>query len=420
MTVTQTLVQGRKYTNEELAAVDVSHVPACTDVDSHEMLPIHLYESEFPGFGGIGKQLETMYRGQDKLNQRGANSIWIEEDYADDKPLTPENIWTTKGPRAPGIIDFNRRGEVMDAMGISQSLMFPTFTGIGQLLRWHPDGNSHFGFDMTGIDPRDIGDRSLAAYNTWTRKIVKHPLGDRVRPVGYMPADTIEQMMADAKEMIDAGIKAITLPLGDPPGGTSPADPALDDFWAMAAAANVPVTGHLGNAFQLFRSLDWSKNLPAYRPNDVKEFEFQAEPYQGMTLSFAPVNYLSTMILGGVFERHPTLRFGIFEHGAHWVGPFADEMDMWAREFAARVPFLKMKPSEYLVRNVRITPFVFENVKSYFDRYPHLSDVFCFSTDYPHTEGGRFAKQRFALNLQGVDQTVINKFFRDNGKLMLP
>jgi hypothetical protein len=59
-----------------------------------------------------------------------------------------------------------------------------------------------------------------------------------------------------------------------------------------------------------------------------------------------------------VFERHPTLRFGAIELGSHWLGPLADNLDMWIeRVFARRTKdILSLKPSEYLARNVRVTP----------------------------------------------------------------
>jgi hypothetical protein len=79
-----------------------------------------------------------------------------------------------------------------------------------------------------------------------------------------------------------------------------------------------------------------------------------------------------------------------------------------------------MRPTEYLARNVRVGPFYFEDVKSYFERYPDLSTVYCFSTDYPHREGGRDAKNRFLSNLNGVDPSLLQQFFVDNGRWLLP
>jgi predicted TIM-barrel fold metal-dependent hydrolase len=127
------------------------------------------------------------------------------------------------------------------------------------------------------------------------------------------------------------------------------------------------------------------------------------------------------MVLGGVFERHPQLRFGAIEVGAQWIGPFAERLDMWATEFRRRLdPYLSIKPSEYINRNIRVTPFHFENVASYLGHYPHLSDVYCYSSDFPHREGGKWSKRTFETNLIDVDQPIQRKFFHDNGLLLLP
>jgi len=76
----------------------------------------------------------------------------------------------------------------------------------------------------------------------------------------------------------------------------------------------------------------------------------------------------------------------MIEQGSSWLGPCAENLDMWAADvYAERLkPFIPMKPSQYINRNVRVTPFnEFEPVRRDFERYPHLSDAYC----YPHVEG---------------------------------
>jgi hypothetical protein len=153
----------------------------------------------------------------------------------------------------------------------------------------------------------------------------------------------------------------------------------------------------------------------------AQTLEFTIQPYWGSTVNFATENYLAAMILGGVFERHPTLRMGSIEIGAQWVGPLAERLDLWAGQFKERLgSILSMKPSEYINRQFRAAPFHFEDIASYFDKYPNLQDVYSFCTDYPHVEGGRNSKQKFSEQLAGCDEITRRKFFRDNGYLLLP
>jgi hypothetical protein len=80
-----------------------------------------------------------------------------------------------------------------------------------------------------------------------------------------------------------------------------------------------------------------------------------------------------------------------------------------------------MLPSEYLARNVRVTPFnTFEPVEQHFQRYPHLQDCYCYSTDYPHVEGGVDIKNVFKERLSSLSPALVEKFFVGNGQLLLP
>jgi hypothetical protein len=81
---------------------------------------------------------------------------------------------------------------------------------------------------------------------------------------------------------------------------------------------------------------------------------------------------------------------------------------------------LSMHPSEYMARNLRVTPFYFEPVAMYFERYPQVADVYCYSTDYPHFEGGKDSKRVLAEALSGLPADVRDKFFYRNATLLLP
>jgi hypothetical protein len=59
-------------------------------------------------------------------------------------------------------------------------------------------------------------------------------------------------------------------------------------------------------------------------------------------------------------------------------------------------------------------------VGDYFRRYPHLSSVYCYSSDYPHVEGGKYAKQIFSDKLEGLPDEIYENFFVRNGELLFP
>jgi predicted TIM-barrel fold metal-dependent hydrolase len=243
--------------------------------------------------------------------------------------------------------------------------------------------------------------------------------GDRIRPVAVLLSESVEQMVTDGETAIDAGLRGLWIPTGVPPASSSPADPALDRFWALAEQSNTPVLFHVGTEFA-FASPAWYANVKQFEYGPRSSIEFPIEPYRASTINLANEAFLGAMVLGGVFERFPELRVGVVECGAHWVGPLAEKLDLWSSQFGSRLESLSMLPSAYLSRNVRVTPFFFEPVGMYFKRYPQLSDVYCFGSDFPHVEGGKRSKQGFMDRLRPLGEDVVDRFFVRNGELILP
>ena len=131
----------------------------------------------------------------------------------------------------------------------------------------------------------------------------------------------------------------------------------------MLAEAKAPITLHLGTEHGLLKDIRWPAHVPQFASSSTSTVEFNIEPYRCSILHLQADNFLSTMVLGGVFERHPDLRFGVIECAAHWIGPLAEQLDLWSGQFRSRMErHLTMLPSDYIARNVRVTPFHFEPV----------------------------------------------------------
>jgi predicted TIM-barrel fold metal-dependent hydrolase len=347
---------------------------------------------------------------------------------SDNAEITPESVWFIRGTDAPSAVDFTRRLAVMDAMGSRRQLVFASFAilalnfavgGEDQLRRFTMTDPSE-ALDVETL--RALGHRGLAEHNEWAvRTTALDP--DRLRAVALVaPLGSPDDLISDVTDLIERGIRGIQLPSSIPPAGTSPANPALDPLWALLAEADVPVMLHVSGEAGFLASMAWG-NAPAFAPGKVESTELGLEPFSMATFHNAITTYVTAMVLGGVFERHPNLRFGAIECGAHWLGPLAENLDMWATKvFQSRLsPFLSTKPSDYVARNVRVTPFaLWEDVRSYIERYPQLADCYCYSTDYPHFEGGVNSMQLFHDRLAPLGEEVVDKFFRRNGELLLP
>ena len=60
-----------------------------------------------------------------------------------------------------------------------------------------------------------------------------------------------------------------------------------------------------------------------------------------------------------------------------------------------------------------------EEFAAFAERYG-LADVYCYSSDYPHVEGGTDPMGVFAARLAPLGGAVLEKFFVTNGELLLP
>jgi predicted TIM-barrel fold metal-dependent hydrolase len=133
-------------------------------------------------------------------------------------------------------------------------------------------------------------------------------------------------------------------------------------------------------------------------------------------------NFLKAMVFDGVLERHPRLRIIVAENAHSWLPMLIHDMDYKTTTVAMDgVPQeppckLPLRPSEYLQRQVKITPLIgflecgFEwlSLEQLMDFLPS-PDMVVFSSDYPHLEGRDNAVARYEKLLP--DATVRERFF---------
>src|SRR5215471_18122728 len=94
------------------------------DVDSHMAIPAKLWASEF---GDASARASAIF--MDGLIGSAGVSEAIDVD-RDETAISAESIAQIRGSAAPGAIDTKRRIEVLDFMGVSSSLIFPTGLGL--------------------------------------------------------------------------------------------------------------------------------------------------------------------------------------------------------------------------------------------------------------------------------------------------
>jgi predicted TIM-barrel fold metal-dependent hydrolase len=382
------------------------------DTDGHESMPIKHWEETF------GAEVRPLAKALLNAGDEGQAIIHFPDLVGDNTEITAETVWKVKMENAPGSFNIGRRLEVLDFTGVHRQIMYPGLAPIYAHALYNKAADPLVFRSITG-DRKAYAYRLMDLHNDWCGRVSREQ--DRVRPTALLIDETPEAMYEKAKKLVDKGVRLFMLATDEPPGGVSPASPRLDPLWSLLAAANCPVLGHISISEKLLATLEW-RNAPAFE-GWMLGAEFSLDPWTLTNIHLQVQNYVMTMVLGGVFDRHPDLIFGCAEFTGHWVGPLAENMD----RFYGSTPFassqahtmLKLKPSEYIRRNIRVACFDFEPVGTYIDRYG-FEDVFCYASDFPHHEGGKDPMGNFAKSLAGKSHNVLKKFFVENGRSLLP
>lgn len=389
------------------------------DMDSHEMMPAQAWVGQF---GEIATAVAETWMNSGESALQNPNHPHVPGFIKDDQPVDPETIWRTKGCASPGAVDPARRLDVMDAMGVRSQLMFPTGLGMFGVMLCVLPADNRMGF-LTGFTENryETGRAWIRAYNEWG--IRASNISPRLRPVLPLIANSVAELMEIATDLIERGARAFWLPSALPPGGVSPAHFDLDPFWDLLAKSNVVPCLHVGSEGEFFQTTEWGEAQPFSNFRTVGEFRL--DPWWMGIIHLPSQNFLQVMAVGGVFERHPDLTLAVAEVGCHWIGPMLQNLDMWhennkgfATEKSIKLP---QKPSYYVRRCVRSSPFDFEPVAKYIEAYREygIEDILCFASDYPHVEGGKDPVSKLYGNIEHLGPDVVEKFFVKNAKLIL-
>jgi predicted TIM-barrel fold metal-dependent hydrolase len=373
------------------------------DADSHVMeLPDFLTAHADPGMrdllppvsfdsgGKLGKRLATY------AEQRRHEPALVDEQVA----LGDRLLTGAKGYEAIGAFDTAERSAALDLLGFEKQFVFATFS--------------------TGVvfDPRLTPEVAAASARAHNRAMAAFCADEpRLLGVGATAVDDIGAAMAEVDHIVELGLGAIWIP-HRAPGGRSPGHDDLDRFWAKVAGAGLPVLLHVGgHPLQLDPAFmntgrpvpgDWLGGGENVRGKDMIGLHHAAELFVG------------TMVLDGVLERHRDLRLGVIELGAGWVPAMLRRLDQIAGIWSRSEPDLKAltrKPSEQLTEQAAFTPYPFEDVGAMVrDSNP---DLYLFSSDYPHIEGGRDPLGRFTTSLDGFSDAVMEKFLAGNMRRLL-
>ena len=289
------------------------------------------------------------------------------------------------------------RPRALDLLGFSSQLVFNTFHN-RRLRDWEHAG-----------DPA-LAEGVARAHN---RGMVEFcSVDDRLLPTCYVPLADIDVADRMAGEAIAMGAAALLVASGCPPDH-SPSHVGLDRVWARAQEAGIPVVFHVGGTGDLVEPGYFDNGLPVPPDFHGGEENFRSVDYMG--IPHPPMQTLATLIFDGVLERFPDLRWGVIEQGAIWLPSWMRQMESAFEAFhrhEERLQALSLRPSEYVHRQVRATPYPTEDVGWIVEQGG--ADLVLFNSDYPHVEGGRKPLERFEASLGDAPEAVRQAFYCDN------
>jgi predicted TIM-barrel fold metal-dependent hydrolase len=266
--------------------------------------------------------------------------------------------------------DSDRRTAELESDGVVAEVLFPNtvppFFPTGAVIARPPSAAS-FERRLAGI----------RAHNRWLADFCAASPGRRAG-IAQIFLNDVDEAVADVAWAKEHGLTGGVLLPGRPDDTDLPPlwDPAYEPLWSACEDLAVPVTHHSGQG-----SPNYGRSASASVMWVVETTWFSHRP-------------LWQLIMGGVFERHPRLRFTLTESGCSWIPETLAMLDRYHAEMASgRIGELKytedqrlsLTPSEYFARNCYVGVSFPSPHEARAMRKVGLDRVM-WGSDYPHHE----------------------------------
>jgi predicted TIM-barrel fold metal-dependent hydrolase len=284
----------------------------------------------------------------------------------------------------------------MDDQGIGAALLFPTLgCGVEEALR------------------HDVGATmaSLSAFNRWLEEDWGFDYRGRILAAPMLSLADPDAAVAEVESLLQRGVRIVHVRPAPVPGpnGTSRSlgDKLHDPVWARIAEAGVPVAFHLGDSgYEARFGSAWGGR---------GDFGFGKSDPLGHVLSEGRAIHdtVASLVVHGVFRRHPTLRVASIENGSDWLHVLVKHL----RKQANQTPWAFAEdPLDTIRRHVWCTPYLEEDLGTLADLVG--TDRILFGSDWPHGEGTAHPLD-FAEELGGFDDQAVQRIMHDNAVELL-
>ena len=275
-----------------------------------------------------------------------------------------------------------RRMQEMDAEGIAAEIIHPA-TQVATM---------PFFFPVNKPRPADVRAAGQRAYHRWLADMGTASGGRMIGVAEPGPCLDMDETIAELRWCADHGFRSAFLPGATADESLPPlTDPYWERYWATCAELNLVLGVHAGwgqsqartwEVFEMLTRMVAANKDPGARMEDMAHQMANNED-SPLRLDIGPRRVIWQLMLGGVFDRYPSLKLALVEIRADWVPETIAHLD--ARVAKGDTP-LKKKPSEYYAQHIVVTPSSPHRCEVEM-RHDLGIDQLMFGADYPHWEG---------------------------------
>jgi predicted TIM-barrel fold metal-dependent hydrolase len=254
---------------------------------------------------------------------------------------------------------------------------------------------------IEGIGDRDVYLSIVQAYNTWQLEDYCSVAPDRLIPNALIPVRGIDQAVGELKRAHKLGFK--TVQLQQYPNGTGRPKPEDDEFWRTALDLGIALSPHLNFGGDVWRG-----------DPRADTSQWSAEAGMSQHTPMAPAATLAQMIVHGVFDRFPSLRFYFAELNVCYLPAMLFYLDRNYHEFNDWFDLkLKKEPSQYVLDHTLFGMIGDSLVMQMGHLFP--LEKLVWGNDFPHSVGTYpKSKEYIAKNFGGIDKELRRKILVGN------